>query len=388
MLFKFSKNSDWRFLCVRDGFTLIELLVVVAIIGVLIALLLPAVQSAREAARRAHCSNNLKQLGLALHGMHDTHNQFPCYNFQRTFPHPDRTVAKYRENYSWITPLLPHFEQNALYEMVRENNDRGLLGSDGEKRFCPPFFIANPHPDGMGETPWIRRYEMKTLLCPSDLGQGRPELARTNYRGCRGDLWHNPKNERHNRSLFGVGTVFVATFSTIKDGSSNTVAIAEAVIAHELILDRVLGGFAIRIAGAGNSDTPGIPFACKKTKGSLGELISDYWTPPPLSKGLFIGGRWGGCEGYTIFHTILPPNSPSCGSAGDHENQRVLISASSRHLGGTNVALCDGSVRLISETIDAGDPNTRPESIDYTGKSYYGIWGAMGSISGDESTSL
>jgi prepilin-type N-terminal cleavage/methylation domain-containing protein len=108
-----------------DGFTLVELLVVIAIIGVLVALLLPAVQSAREAARRMKCASNLKQIGLALQNYHDTHNVFPPGVLTQTNdphyragvpngPGQDRNAAV--ESWGWAAFLLPYVEQTALYQ--------------------------------------------------------------------------------------------------------------------------------------------------------------------------------------------------------------------------------------------------------------------------------
>jgi prepilin-type N-terminal cleavage/methylation domain-containing protein/prepilin-type processing-associated H-X9-DG protein len=96
----------------RPGFTLIELLVVIAIIGVLVALLLPAVQAAREAARRIQCSNNLKQIGLALHGYHDSYRTFPAGGWIAAFGQP-QTVNM---NVGWSAAILPWIEQKALYD--------------------------------------------------------------------------------------------------------------------------------------------------------------------------------------------------------------------------------------------------------------------------------
>ena len=93
----------------RRAFTLVELLVVIAIIGVLVALLLPAVQSAREAARRIKCSNNLKQIGLAMHNYHDTHLAFPA-------------GARVLNNLPWNVFILPHIEQQSLYRPIRSRH--------------------------------------------------------------------------------------------------------------------------------------------------------------------------------------------------------------------------------------------------------------------------
>lgn len=102
----------------QDAFTLVELLVVIAIIGILIALLLPAVQAAREAARRMQCSNSLKQMGLAIHNYHGTYNSMPNWNFgpvSRT--HVDRNGGA-----STIAALLPYIEQSALYEKIQSGS--------------------------------------------------------------------------------------------------------------------------------------------------------------------------------------------------------------------------------------------------------------------------
>ena len=107
--------------CVRrKGFTLVELLVVIAIIGILVALLLPAVQAAREAARRMSCQNNLKQLGIALHNYHDTNKKFPA---GMQFYGPGNNSADRGKNYraNWIIAILPYFEQQPLYDTLNVN---------------------------------------------------------------------------------------------------------------------------------------------------------------------------------------------------------------------------------------------------------------------------
>ncbi len=124
----------------RRGFTLVELLVVIAIIGVLIALLLPAVQQAREAARRMQCTNQMKQLGLALHNYHDTFLSFPPGNF-------GRSASESFNSYNWRVNLLPFIEQSALYDSLSLNDEfRG---------------------DSLGANPILRELVVPGLNCPS-----------------------------------------------------------------------------------------------------------------------------------------------------------------------------------------------------------------------------
>ncbi|MCR9118981.1 MAG: DUF1559 domain-containing protein, partial [bacterium] len=142
----------------QSGFTLVELLVVIAIIGVLIALLLPAVQAAREAARRVSCSNNLKQLGLALHNHHDVNHAFP-------------TNERTPKDISALVKLLPFFEQGALYDKIN-------LAAGG---------VASQSIDGIV----LDNRVMPSLQCPSEsrgatLSNGK---AQSNYATCIGAQW-------------------------------------------------------------------------------------------------------------------------------------------------------------------------------------------------------
>lgn len=153
----------------RSGFTLVELLVVIAIIGVLIGLLLPAVQAARESARRMHCTNNLKQIGLALHGYNDVHGVFPYSMFDNDWGGTSKAT-------SWMGFMLPFMEQKPLFDRIRYDQPQG----------SPDNIIV-------AKTP------IQTFLCPSDtlsledggLGPGPVGLAgNTSYRGCGGNNWY------------------------------------------------------------------------------------------------------------------------------------------------------------------------------------------------------
>ena len=165
------------------AFTLVELLVVIAIIGVLIALLLPAVQAAREAARRSQCSNNLKQLGLACHNYHDTMGRLP-HNWDPAFGTADAPDPLHQDRpFSWIVAALPFMEETGLYN----NIDRQQL-------------MGNQAPNNLE----LRKTVLQTLLCPSndqepvrqnqnrgyvDGQGGGPPAAGTDYVGNMGHIW-------------------------------------------------------------------------------------------------------------------------------------------------------------------------------------------------------
>ena len=129
----------------RRGFTLIELLVVIAIIAVLMALLLPAVQQAREAARRTQCKNNLKQFGLAVHNYHDTHNRFPSAAFW-TDANRDGTPDSDCGHWAWGVMIMPFLEQGNLYQQLRSRCSDTLAGTYGgagnSEEFAADFSVS------------------------------------------------------------------------------------------------------------------------------------------------------------------------------------------------------------------------------------------------------
>lgn len=126
----------------RTAFTLIELLVVIAIIAVVMALLMPAVQQAREAARRTQCRNHLKQLGLALHSLHDVHNQFPSGAWGTHWNgDPDRGIDKTQPG-SWIFSILPYIEQNDLRDLGRGGSNQAKIDAN-QRRLTTPLAVFN-----------------------------------------------------------------------------------------------------------------------------------------------------------------------------------------------------------------------------------------------------
>jgi len=186
-----------------SGFTLVELLVVIAIIGVLIALLLPAVQQAREAARRMQCSNHLKQIALALHNHHDTFNRFPSgYN-------PDSNSG-----WAWGTMLLPFIEQGAMYDQLAPDQN--------------PLDPSDADVLALVQTP------LAGYICPSDSGPvlnedttpygSTQKLARSNYLGIMGSQTVDESTDK------GTGTMFQKSkirFGDIIDGTTNTFLLGE-----------------------------------------------------------------------------------------------------------------------------------------------------------------
>jgi prepilin-type N-terminal cleavage/methylation domain-containing protein/prepilin-type processing-associated H-X9-DG protein len=365
------KAGRWR----RLAFTLVELLVVIAIIGILIALLLPAVQAAREAARRSQCSNNLKQMGLALHNYHDTYKTFPANQSRWGLGGGPGNPANRGIGgwwYSGIIMMLPYVEQTPLYDAIMA---RALPNGPG----LPTPWSKSSDPANWAST-WT--VEIEPFQCPSDdvIQDARESPCLLNYKFCVGDTvrWNHEDGRGIGRGVFSAG--YCLSFSDIKDGTSNTIAMGE--IAGGGPENAVIGGVATSHNGHSASPTGdrGVPATCLARIDPNNPRIL---TPPNRTNFRPTSGRaWDGRPYFVSMATAVRPNGPSCQEdAVDGWYQFGTLS--SYHPGGAQVVMADGSAHFISETIDSGDPTLGEV---YGGPSPWGVYGALGSRNGGEPT--
>jgi len=331
----------------QRGFTLIELLVVIAIIAILVALLLPAVQQAREAARRTQCKNNLKQLGIALHNYHDTHNTLPPASIYR-YPN---LVPGTPLNYSWIAMILPYIEQSPLYSAIN---------------FSLPLWPQTVN----GER--IASVKIPALQCPSDGGYNGGnihQIAWTNYAGTEGYDWHQRPQHRLN-GIFQIRTKL--GINDIKDGTSNTVAIGE-VTAHGFTNGPIRTS-GTGIARRGNNGVFRATVLATNSNGdvNVGPLLDPEGTPRGGSPAT---ATWWKASPYAFQPTYLAAWGPNAEWPG----------SSSYHVGGAQYLLCDGSVKFISQNIDMGQwPNVTAPAPALSDPLSGGIWMSIHTYNGGE----
>jgi prepilin-type N-terminal cleavage/methylation domain-containing protein/prepilin-type processing-associated H-X9-DG protein len=324
----------------KRGFTLIELLVVIAIIGVLIALLLPAVQQAREAARRIQCTNNLKQIGLAMHNYESADGSFPPLGGAGIGP----AEAPNAGRSIWWGPgvllyLTSQMEQNQLYNAFNWNVS-AIIGCSG----CPNRLNTT-----------VINASVKAFLCPSDTG-ATIFPAGTSYGASGGPAFRFDHNSGVSVGMFATPLAFGIKDCT--DGTSNTVAFNEVLIgdnstasANGAEVYGVLNWPDGKNSGQGGGDTQIMPNAAallvqyiqqcdarRQTRTGEANDRHRYWTSPRNRQGAFS-------------NHLLPPNSSHADCEGYNANA-ALATARSKHPGGVNSLFCDGSVKFIKGSID------------------------------------
>ncbi len=323
----------------RRGFTLIELLVVIAIIAVLIALLLPAVQAAREAARRMQCTNNMKQIGIAIHGYTNDNVAIPASAGNWTVKAPSGVNTD--NNHSMKARLLPYMELSAYFNAIN-------IIFNCDNQITPVNFT-------------VYLATINSYLCPSDTNfpndqfgpaNNRP-AGPTNYANNIG-LIHNFNGNVMDGPAYAINGAFspVLTLATITDGTSNTAIFSEWVKSN----GTHNGGpgevyFATTAYKSGTSPT--ITGTLQNTLQTLGASCDQGTSPVTF---LLKGGRWmhdecGRGGPYTHLRT---PNKKACMFSGETTTawDHTLIGASSNHPGGVNVGFLDGSVKFIKDSVN------------------------------------
>ena len=381
------------------AFTLIELLVVIAIIGMLIALLLPAVQAAREAGRRMQCANHLRQIALAENLHVDAFQVFSQASHPQTLKRRDGNT---HNALGYIPQILPFIEQVAIYRQVK---DIAYYSGEGGWAYASPWERGTYTPTGGTEQrkPWTQRIDL--LICPSAGGMGffhnTPDqgLGPISYHCNAGDFWVNWDSYHALRGPFGPGNRLQCSIGQIGDGLSNTVLVSEVEIGSDVNGNKIKGNLATNVPY-------GPPQNCMSTVISSDEIADErVGTERELDRG--IGFRWAGSsQTYSQFFMTMPPNSPSCSLTRNYEGRGIIVSASSNHPGGVNVAMCESSVKFIPDAVESGDrgydpwegqidrgglsdtPPTGTYATRASNASPYGVWGALGSKSGSDSAGL
>ncbi|MBQ4202998.1 MAG: DUF1559 domain-containing protein [Thermoguttaceae bacterium] len=363
------------------GFTLAELLVVVAAVGTFAAILMPAIQAAREDARRQACADNFRKIMLALHGYADVYQwRLPagsCY-----FMGFNQNKGTVRCPVNGAMPFLtPFLNKAALYQEFQEwarkaDKDPALTNGYGA-----PWDLAEENRQ------WFAQ-KIPELLCPADSNNGgiTPETGSscTNVYYCAGDgMWtfaRRPDQEKNERSNIGPRAFWQRevwrNMTDVVDGVSNTVALSEGVVPVTRGASLLAEG---GVAAFEPYDGEARPKLCLDNA-----LEADGKTVKNPCKHLWRGRIWSnGRAADAWFTCTLPPNSASCVAGRFDSNEWGSFAPSSYHPGGVNAGWVDGSVRFVPDTIDVGDLS-KPQVTG--GPSPYGVWGALGSINGAEPT--
>lgn len=333
----------------RGGFTLVEALVVIAILGVLAGLLLPAVQAAREAARRAHCANNLRQIGLGLNAYLTAYGSFPMQvalypRGYRPTP-PPCLYLDTPEYYSAVVRMLPYLDQEVLFSSLNIAFE-----------YCPDFAGRFPHPANTTAL----NVRLAVLMCPTDDGLAEAAYP-TSYRGNVGvgPNWDVTAEAPDSGNGFFPWSV-VGRPAAFPDGLSHTVAFSERLVGSgrsgDMMPERDFSD--PRTAGAW-TDRPA-DFALKACRAAAAE--PDF---PSFTRG---GHDWfyAGRNHAYYTHAQEPNGTIPDGFTASAFPPEGLATARSLHSGGVNALMGDGSTRFVPETV------ARP------------VWRALGTRNGGE----
>ncbi len=359
------------------AFTLVELLVVIAIIGILVALLLPAIQAARESARRASCMNNLKQIGVALQNYHSAHNTFPV-------------GAALQEGTTWSGFILPYMEEAALADLITTDVNTVHYYYHDDPNYTT---IVDPYRNVAALETVIPAYRCPTNALPEHMadqalaGHFVRRRVPASYIACASGISDNQSSSRipptfefhrwmvqldgvmygvyvHDPPLngaatptFGTGTVSI---SKITDGTSKTVAVGEAVFDVGRVSRLGSDGYA-KVEGQGGNRKDhwaiGSDSIGAAAPGDPSEALGSTGCPPNLHKSPRAVGKCDGTD-FGIFGAGASAAAASSAAAamfhdpGCYDCNGLQISFSSDHPGITQVVMCDGSVSAIEEDID------------------------------------
>lgn len=390
----------------RSGFTLVELLVVIAIIGIMVGLLLPAVQ----AARRMSCSNNMKQIGLGLHNYESAYKHLPM-NTGGTKTTDWSDFSSNQLSLAWSVGILPFMEQQPLWEQIKNPFGRNRVDAP----INPPFPAMGPTPWHTDYQPWLT--EVPAYRCPSDPSRSAAiQVGYSNYVVCTGDAifeqalgglneagngdsnlnseWGESSTARWARGMFRAR--HFTRFRDVQDGLSNTAMAGECAVDNTT---RYANSTIVQV----DDDVWNLP-------PSQGRALLDPERPSFISPSLpacgsgpcvdgaatnHRGKRWpDGRMEYSTFQTITPPNSYNLSR---RHTRSGLYCVSSFHPGGAHIIMGDGAVTFVTDSIEAGDQDHVPYGRSNNGGAWdagagrpspYGLWGALGTKNGRETKFL